>query len=66
MWGPSVQLYTLRTPHNWGIGDFGDLKQLVGDIAVRGGDFVGLNPIHSLFPANLKGRAHTVHPLVVG
>ncbi|MUL00726.1 4-alpha-glucanotransferase [Aliivibrio fischeri] len=57
MWGPSVQLYTLRTPHNWGIGDFGDLKQLVGDIAVRGGDFVGLNPIHSLFPANPEGAS---------
>ncbi len=52
LWGPSIQLYTLRTQHNWGIGDFGDLKQLVADIASRGGDFVGLNPIHSLFPAN--------------
>jgi 4-alpha-glucanotransferase len=52
LWGPSVQLYTLRTPHNWGIGDFGDLKQLVSEIASRGGDFVGLNPIHALFPAN--------------
>ncbi|MGF1805332.1 4-alpha-glucanotransferase, partial [Aliivibrio sifiae] len=57
MWGPSVQLYTLRTSHNWGIGDFGDLKQLVGDIANRGGDFVGLNPIHSLFPANPEGAS---------
>ncbi|WP_028866650.1 4-alpha-glucanotransferase [Psychromonas hadalis] len=52
LWGPSVQLYTLRTPNNWGMGDFGDLKQLVTEIASRGGDFVGLNPIHSLFPAN--------------
>ncbi|UJF17498.1 4-alpha-glucanotransferase [Vibrio sp. SS-MA-C1-2] len=50
-WGTSIQLYTLRTEQNWGIGDFGDLKQLVGEIAQRGGDFVGLNPIHSLFPA---------------
>ncbi len=57
MWGPSVQLYTLRTQHNWGIGDFGDLKQLVSDIAARGGDFVGLNPIHSLFPANPEGAS---------
>ncbi|MDN3612218.1 4-alpha-glucanotransferase [Vibrio ostreicida] len=57
MWGPSVQLYTLRTQHNWGIGDFGDLKQLVADIASRGGDFVGLNPIHSLFTANPEGAS---------
>ncbi|MGF1777449.1 4-alpha-glucanotransferase [Vibrio nomapromontoriensis] len=57
LWGPSVQLYTLRTQHNWGIGDFGDLKQLVNDIAARGGDFVGLNPIHSLFPANPEGAS---------
>ncbi|MBN3492839.1 4-alpha-glucanotransferase [Vibrio neptunius] len=57
MWGPSVQLYTLRTQHNWGVGDFGDLKQLVADIASRGGDFVGLNPIHSLFPANPEGAS---------
>ncbi|CAM2891712.1 4-alpha-glucanotransferase [Moritella viscosa] len=56
-WGPSVQLYTLKTDHNWGIGDFGDLKQLVADIAARGGDFVGLNPIHSLFPANPEGAS---------
>ncbi|OEF15973.1 4-alpha-glucanotransferase [Aliivibrio logei] len=57
LWGPSVQLYTLRTAHNWGIGDFGDLKQLVGEIANKGGDFVGLNPIHSLFPANPEGAS---------
>lgn len=57
LWGPSVQLYTLRTQHNWGIGDFGDLKQLVADISSRGGDFVGLNPIHSLFPANPEGAS---------
>ncbi|ASC58636.1 4-alpha-glucanotransferase [Vibrio vulnificus] len=57
LWGPSIQLYTLRTQHNWGIGDFGDLKLLVSDIASRGGDFIGLNPIHSLFPANPEGAS---------
>ncbi len=57
LWGPSIQLYTLRTNHNWGIGDFGDLKLLISDIASRGGDFIGLNPIHSLFPANPEGAS---------
>ncbi|MDP8079557.1 4-alpha-glucanotransferase [Phocoenobacter skyensis] len=52
LWGAILQLYTLRSEANWGIGDFGDLQQFLIKIAEQGGDFVGLNPIHSLFPAN--------------
>lgn len=52
LWGAIVQLYTLRSEKNWGIGDFGDLQQFLIRLAEKGGDFVGLNPIHSLFPAN--------------
>jgi 4-alpha-glucanotransferase len=51
-WGVAVQLYTLRSESNWGIGDFGDLLQVLELAATAGADFVGMSPVHALFPSD--------------
>lgn len=50
VWGTAIQLYTLKSATNWGMGDFTDLAQLVKDMSAQGADFIGLNPIHALYP----------------
>lgn len=52
IWGWAVQLYALRSQHNWGMGDFTDLKTLVDFSARVGAGIVGVNPLHVLFPHN--------------
>ncbi|GIL40398.1 malto-oligosyltrehalose synthase [Roseiterribacter gracilis] len=49
-WGMAVQLYALRSPRNWGIGDFSDLEDLIERASAMGADAVGINPLHALFP----------------
>src|SRR6267142_780410 len=48
-WLLAVQLYSIRSPRNWGIGDFSDLEGLLELASQLGADGVGLNPLHALF-----------------
>jgi 4-alpha-glucanotransferase len=49
LWGIAVQLYLVQSDANWGIGDFGDLGELVRVLAARHCDVIGLNPLHQMF-----------------
>ncbi len=52
IWGPSAQLYALRSPNNWGIGDFGDLRSLATLAKRTGGSLIGISPLHQLHLTN--------------
>src|SRR6185437_4961474 len=48
-WGVALQLYSLRSHHNWGVGDFRDLAAVIEWAGKRlGAAVVGLNPLHAL------------------
>jgi (1->4)-alpha-D-glucan 1-alpha-D-glucosylmutase len=51
-WGPVVQLYSLRSDRNWGMGDYTDLRTVVEQWGHRGAGVVGANPLHALYPHN--------------
>lgn len=48
LFGFALQLYSLRSKRNWGVGDFTDLLSMVELLAANGGDVIGLNPLNVL------------------
>ncbi|MGD0811772.1 MAG: 4-alpha-glucanotransferase [Acidimicrobiales bacterium] len=49
-WGWSAQLYATRSGDSWGIGDFADLRSLVGWAGANGAGFVLVNPLNAPAP----------------
>lgn len=49
LWGYALQLYSLKSKHNWGVGDFTDLQKFVKMCGKTGAAIIGLNPLNVLF-----------------
>ncbi len=69
-WGFMAQLYSVRSPRSWGVGDLADLADLAWGSGRAGADFLLVNPLHAgecippLTPSPyLPTTRRFVHPL---
>ncbi len=51
-WGIATQLYALRSPTDWGVGNYGALAELAAGAGKLGAACIGINPLHALFPSH--------------
>jgi len=52
LWGATAQIYSLRSRHDLGIGDYSDVALAAEGVGAFGGSFLGLSPVHALFAAD--------------
>lgn len=57
VFGVIANLYSVRSGRNWGAGDLSDMCNLCRWTACNGGDFLGVNPLHTL-----RNAGHDVSP----
>src|SRR5699024_10349 len=51
--GLQAQLYSVRSPRSWGIGDLADMRDLAAISGARhGADFLLVNPLHASYPTS--------------
>lgn len=53
IFGVSLMMYALKSDNSIGIGDFGDLEEIIKLTAKNGGDVVGLSPLGAMSPYTL-------------
>lgn len=51
-WGASAQLYSVTSSGSWGLGDLQDAAVVARAAAGHGADFLLLNPLHAIDPAD--------------
>jgi len=61
LWGVTAQVYALRSRRNMGFGDLTDVAEAAGRAATLGASFVGLSPLHALFPSD-RGKYSPYSP----